>query len=717
MQQRTFETSLGGKTLRATFTDLADQANGSVLLQYGNTTVLATAVMGRVERHDISYVPLSVEFEERFYAAGALLGSRFLRREGRPSDEAVLAGRLVDRTIRPLFNTALRNDVQVVITVLSIEEDDPDVVGVVAASLALSTSNIPWSGPVSGVRVGKKRGDDTLVINPPYAFREDPDFELDVVVCGRDGTVSMIEVGAHEVDEAVLLQAIEFGVSHLSLLQEFQETVVSAVGREKVPVSEAPYPEVVKEVFGEFAGDFPKEVFAGLPGSGHFGAYKERYLARVREVAPEALRAADRFFEDELASLMRRRAIDDGERVDGRAVDEVRPLFAQAGGLSPILHGSGIFYRGGTHIFSALTLGGPDESLIVDSIEGVSEKKRFIHHYNFPPFSVGDTGKFGGMNRRMVGHGALAEKALLPVIPPQDVFPYTIRVVSEALASNGSTSMGSVCAGTLALMDGGVPISAPVAGIAIGVMYEGPTRYRILTDIQGPEDHHGDMDFKVAGTARGVTAIQLDVKVEGIPIPILSEALEAAKRARIHILDVMRKAIAHPREELSPRAPRVLTLSIPVDTIGLVIGSGGKTIKKIQEETGVTNISIEETGRVFITGNSDTASRAADLIRDLTYVFSPGEVLEGEVVRLAPFGAFVRLNARTEGLVHISEVAPFRIRRIEDALVVGERVRVAVKEVQQDGRVTLSIKAADPEFALRKKLEPESPDTRRNATT
>jgi polyribonucleotide nucleotidyltransferase len=405
---------------------------------------------------------------------------------------------------------------------------------------------------------------------------------------------------------------------------------------------------------------------------------------------------------------MREKAIDEKKRVDGRAMDELRPLYAQAGGVSPILHGSGIFYRGGTHIFSALTLGGPDDSQIIDSIEGKEGKKRFMHHYNFPPFSVGETGRLGGMNRRMIGHGALAEKALLPVIPPKETFPYTIRLVSEAFASNGSTSMGSVCGSTLALMDGGVPISAPVAGIAMGIMYDGPDRYAVMTDIQGPEDEHGDMDFKVAGTKAGVTAIQLDVKVEGVPVSALAEGLLAAKKARLQILDVMSAAIAAPRAALSPRAPKIVSVTVPVDMIGMVIGPSGKNIRKIEEETGVSGIAIEDDGSICITGTGDGPEKAAAIIREMTRVFKPGDVIEGPVTRIMNFGAFVRLNGKNEGMVHISEIAPFRIARVEDALAIGETVKATVKEIDDQGRVNLSIKMADPEFAARKGLTPAS---------
>jgi polyribonucleotide nucleotidyltransferase len=380
-------------------------------------------------------------------------------------------------------------------------------------------------------------------------------------------------------------------------------------------------------------------------------------------------------------------------------------LFAKAGGISPVLHGSGIFYRGGTHVFSALTLGGPEDTQIVDSIEESETKKRFMHHYNFPPFSVGETGRVGGLNRRMTGHGALAEKALSAVIPAKEIFPYTIRLVSEAFSSNGSTSMASVCASTIALMDGGVPITAPVAGIAMGVIYESPERYAVLTDIQGPEDHYGDMDFKVAGTEHGVTAVQLDVKVEGVPLKVLAEALAQARVARLQILEVMTKEIASPRPDISERAPKIVSLTIPVDMIGLVIGPGGKNIKKIQEETGVTGITLEDDGSIFVTGVGDSPERAADIIRQMTKVWKAGEVAEGPVTRLMNFGAFVNIGGKTEGLVHISEIAPFRIATVEEALQVGDIVKVVVKEIDDQGRVNLSIKMIDPEFATRKNLK------------
>lgn len=708
MQQKKFETSIGGKPVEVSLSDLAAQAHGSVILRMGETVVLVTAVMGAKERTDIDYFPLSVEYEERFYAAGKILGSRFMRREGRPSDEAVLSGRIVDRTIRPLFNPILRKDVQVIVTVLSIGEDDPDVLAVNAASLALGLSHIPWGGPVSAVRIGKKKGSDAFVINPSYLERNAPDAELDLLVCGKDGVITMIEVGAKEVPEAVIARAFEAAMEEIARIESFQKDLIQKEGAQKVALPERVRNPKIAELFSTLESEFVPAIFTGTPGKSN-GAFKEKWVALVKETLPEEVPDALLYLDERIEALLRAKAIDEKKRVDGRAMDELRPLFAEAGGVSPVLHGSGIFYRGETHVLSVLTLGGPDDSQIIDSIEsdGKEVKKRFMHHYNFPPFSVGETGRVGGMNRRMIGHGALAEKALAAIIPPKEKFPYTIRLVSEALSSNGSTSMGSVCASTLALMDGGVPIHAPVAGIAMGVMYDGPDRYAVLTDIQGAEDHHGDMDFKVAGTEAGVTAIQLDVKVDGLPPRIMAEALEAARIARMKILGVLQNAIATPRAALSPRAPKIVSLSVPVDMIGLVIGPSGKNIRAIEEETGVDSIAIEDDGTIAITGRGDAPERAAHIIRDMTRVFQAGDVIEGPVTRIMDFGAFVKLGGgKQEGLVHISEFAPFRIASVREAVSVGETVRAVVKEIDEQGRVNLSIKMVDPGFADRKGLQP-----------
>ena len=709
MQSKTFETQIGGKPLVAEFTDLAEQANGSVILRYGNTAVLATAVISEKTRDDIDYFPLTVDYEERFYAAGQILGSRFARREGKPSEDAILSGRVVDRTIRPLFPSHIRNEVQVIITVLALDEEDPSVVAVNAASLALAVSDIPWNGPVAAVRIAKQG--DTYIVNPTYAQRGATQTTLDILACGKDNTINMIEVAAQEASEASVAEGFAEATRAHEPILACQKSSVAEIGKQKRAITEPTLPEALLEIFAaDFAPRMQETVFCGQPGKANIYALKKEFLTKIGEQEELAgyKKIADRFFEEKVDEEIHRGAVEDGKRADNRAFDEVRPLFAKAGGVSPVLHGSGIFYRGGTHVFTALTLGGPGDSQIVDSMEPQETHKRFMHHYNFPPYSAGETGRMGGLNRRMIGHGALAEKALLAVIPSVEVFPYTIRLVSECLASNGSTSMGSVCASTLALMDGGVPITAPVAGIAMGLMLSGSfstdKKYKVLTDIQGPEDSHGDMDFKVAGTRNGITAIQMDIKLDGIPVPILVEALSGAKTAREHILTTLQAEIAAPRAHISPRAPEILTTQVRPDQIGMVIGGGGKTINGIKETAGVTDITIEDSGSIFITGKNGTAQKAKEMIEALVKEYKAGEVYEGEVTRLMDFGAFVRIGPGkdAEGLVHVSEIAPFRIEKIAGVLAVGEHVRVIVKEIDEKGRINLSIKAVDPEFATRK---------------
>ena len=600
----------------AEFNDWADQANGSVLVRYGNSAVLATAVMGR--ESDKDYFPLSVEYEEKFYAAGAILGSRFMRREGRPSDEAVLSGRIIDRTIRPLFPKGLKREVQVILSVLAIEDYDTDVLAVTAASLAISTSNIPWNGPVSAVRLGSTSlttGGQTI-INPTYKERESE--ELDVLACGKDGLINMIEVGAREVGEEVLEQALMRASAEIEKIQAWQKEIIKERGVEKAPFPQAENGPEIAAAFGAIVEPMLAE-HNGLFGKDEIGAMKSEWIKKAGEQLPDTKPGVlDAYFEMRLDEYVHDLAIKKGKRVDGRAMDEIRPLYAKAGGISPMIHGTGLFYRGATHVLGALTLGGPEAAQIIDSIEVQDGKKRFMLHYNFPPFSVGETGRVGGMNRRMIGHGALAEKALRAIIPNKEQFPYTIRIVCESLASNGSTSMASVCAGTLALMDAGVPITKPVAGIAMGMMSDAKAgEYRVLTDIQGPEDHHGDMDFKVAGTDAGVTAVQMDVKVEGVPLAVLSEAFAQAKVARLQILGVIAKEIAAPRAALSPRAPEIISMKVKPDQIGLVIGGGGKTINGIKDITKVDEISIEDDGSIFITGKNSPAQTAQKISEDL----------------------------------------------------------------------------------------------------
>lgn len=706
MEKKSYTVDLEGKTLTATFTNLVNQAHGSVMVGMGETVVLVTAVMSKHTAGNMSYFPLSVEFEERFYATGQILGSRFQRREGRPSDGAVLSARIVDRTIRPLFNHGIRNEVQVVVTVLSAGEDDPDVLGVIGASLALGVSDIPWDGPVGAVRIGKRKDTGAIVVNPMYTEREAGVLTYEVLACGKDNTINMIETAGFEISESEVVHALEQSITFIAKLQEFQEMIIREIGKPKRDVAIPQLDEATLALFTEhIAPKLTATVFSNQSGKAHLYALKDEWLTLLSEAIPEASASlAGEYFEHAVDAELHRGVIHDKIRPDGRGMDEVRPLFAQAGGISPALHGSGIFYRGETHIFSALTLGGPDDSQILDSIEENGTKKNFMHHYNFPPFSVGETGRVGGQNRRMIGHGALAEKALFAVIPEKTEFPYTIRLVSETMASNGSSSMGSVCASTLALMDGGVPIKRPVAGIASGLMMDDHNTYQLITDIQGPEDEHGDMDFKVAGTREGITAIQMDVKVGGVPVPVLAEALEKARVARLHILETLEAEISTPRPDISPRAPKIIVMQIQPDQIGLVIGGGGKTINGIKDETGVDEITIEDDGTVYITGKADAPEKARARIADLTRVFVMGERLDAEVTRIATFGAFARMGGQSEGLIHISEIVSWRLENLDGILKVGDVVPVIVSKIE-DGKIGLSIKKADPEWAEKKGLK------------
>lgn len=705
MKKKEYSLEFGGKIITAEFNDLADQAHGSVILRSGNTAVLATAVMSDNEK-DGDYFPLTVEYEEKFYAAGKILGSRFMRREGRPSDEATLSGRVVDRTIRPLFDGRIRNEVQVVATVLSIGEDDPDVLAVNASSLAVATSNIPWNGPVSAVRIGKNKDDKNIIINPTYVHRKNGEFEMDLLACGKDGDINMIEVGSKEISEDFIVEALKSASAEIEKMQEWQKMIVKEIGKEKrkIEIKEVK-PETVDLFKKEIEPDLESAIFSGIPGKETIHKISEKWSELVKTQLPdENYILAMAFCDEKVNEVVHSGAIEKNKRADGRGMDDLRPLFAQAGGVSETLHGTGIFYRGGTHVLSVLTLGGPDDSQLLDGIE-TNEKKRFMHHYNFPPFSVGETGRMGGTNRRMIGHGALAEKALLAVIPPVETFPYTIRLVSEALASNGSTSMASVCGSTIALMDGGVPIKAPVTGIAMGLMSRknssGKLDYKVLTDIQGPEDHHGDMDFKVAGTKDGVTAVQMDIKVDGIPVSVLAEAFEKAKNARMKILEVITKEIPSPKSDISKYAPKILTVQIQPDQIGMVIGSGGKTVNEIRDLTGA-EITIEDSGLVYVTGTGDSAEKAIKIISDMTREYKAGERFDGTVIKVMDFGAFVRIGYNAEGLVHVSEIAPFRVENVSDYLKEGDVVPVVIKEIDEKERISLSIKQANPSFIKKK---------------
>ncbi len=712
MTKKEFSMALGGRTLSATFSDLADQANGSVLMRYGDTIVLVTAVMSRHDKLG-DYFPLVVDYEEKFYAAGKIMGSRFIKRENRPSDEAILSGRVIDRTIRPLFDQDCRREVQVVATVLSVEAtNDPDTLAIIGASLALGTSDIPWAGPVSAVRVGGTS--ENLIINP--ATSDPARVNLDLLICGKAGEINMIEAEGLEIPEPDVKQAMSLALAEIAKIEAWQDGIIKEMGKEKSVVATTPVTrEQLALVRATVWNEMKTEVYNGTFKKPDTSAVHEKWQTLFKEKYPEATEElAYRIFDKALDQLVHEEAIVNNKRPDGRDFTTVRPLYTEAGGLSEIVHGVGIFYRGATHVLSVLTLGGPNDAQIIEGME-VSEKKRFMHHYNFPPFSSGEVGRMGGTNRRSVGHGALAEKALRATLPPQETFPYTIRLVSESTASNGSTSMASVCASTLALMDGGVPITRPTAGIAMGLMMDnakGKTQnaklgYKILTDIQGPEDHHGDMDLKVAGTDKGITAMQMDVKVGGIKLEILIGALGQAKEARLEILKAIKKAIPTPRADIKPSAPKILTMKVAEDQIGLVIGSGGKTINKIIEVSGA-DVNIEEDGTVFVTGRAGTAELALAMVKELVTPLTPGAKHEAEVIKLLDFGIVVKIGHFNEGLVHISEIAPFRIGILGDAIKLGDKVPVMVlpEDDRHPGKLRLSIKATDPKFAETKGLKP-----------
>ncbi len=702
MQKKEYSVEIGGKTMTAIFSDLAEQAHGSVILKYGETIVLATACMSKDSHAGLGFFNLTVDYVEKFYAAGKILGSRFVRREGKPSEEAVLASRMIDRTLRPLFDQSIRHAVQVIVTVLSVDDNDPTHVAINAASLALAVSNIPWGGPVGSVRIGKYNTKEglNLLVNPPQSLRlDDSIYDFDLIVCGKDGNINMIEASAHQNKEEELEEALKKASEEITKLEDFQKKIVSEIGIEKrVIKKEAISPESVALFNENILPKMEEALFSGV-GKEKIDALHTIWNDLVKDTFKdrEDFALEDALFDDTENDMLHKKAIEENKRADGRKMDEVRDLYAQAGGLSSMLHGSGIFYRGGTHVLSVLTLGGPEDRNLVDGLQ-LKVEKRFMHHYNFPPYSSGEVGRFGNTNRREVGHGALAEKALAMVLPSVSEFPYTIRLVSESMASNGSTSQASICASILALMDGGVPIKAPVAGIAMGLMYEDDNKYKILTDIQGPEDHHGDMDFKIAGTRDGVTAIQLDVKVEGVPIKILGEAMLQSKKARLSIIDKIEKEISKPRENISTNAPKILIIKINPEKIGMVIGGGGKTIKEIKERSGA-EITIEDDGTVYLTGKDGSAEKAKAIVEEMTHEFKVGEMLKGEVVKIADFGAFVRLNDFSDGMVHISEIAPFRVERVSDIIKEGMIVPVKVINIDAEkGRIGLSIKEADKDF-------------------
>lgn len=697
MAKQTFEMTFAGRPLVVEVGQVAKQANGAVVVRYGDTTVLSTAVMSK-KMATADFFPLQVNYEEKMYAAGKFPGG-FNKREGRPSTDATLTARLIDRPIRPMFAEGFRNEVQVINTVLSYDENaSAPMAAMFGSSLALSISDIPFNGPIAGVQVAYAAED--FIINPSAADKEVS--LLDLTVAGTKEAINMVESGAKELSEDIMLQALLKGHEAIQELVDFQNYIVAAVGKEKAEVELLQVDADLKsEIETAYYDQLAKavQVEEKLAREAATQAVKEEVLTSYQERFAEdedketILRDVAEILEQMEHAEVRRLITEDKVRPDGRRVDEIRPLYAEIDFL-PKVHGSGLFTRGQTQALSVLTLAPMSATQLVDGLDP-EYKKRFLHHYNFPQYSVGETGRYGAPGRREIGHGALGERALAQVLPSIEEFPYAIRLVAEVLESNGSSSQASICAGTLALMAGGVPIKAPVAGIAMGLISDG-TNYTVLTDIQGLEDHFGDMDFKVAGTRQGITALQMDIKISGITPAILEEALAQAKVARFEILDVIESAIAEPRPELAPTAPKIDSIEIPVDKIKVVIGKGGETIDKIIAETGVT-IDIDEEGLVQIfSSDQDAINRAKSIISDLVREAKVGEVYTVPVVRIEKFGAFVHLFNKTDALVHISELAWKRTEHVEDVVKVGDMVTVKVIKIDEKGRVDASIKTLLP---------------------
>ncbi len=686
-----YKTQFAGRELKIETNFLASQASGAVLVSFGKTVVLGTAMMGN-EDIEADFLPLTVDYEERFYAAGRISGSRYLRREGKPSEEATLLARMVDRAIRPYFPKNLRREVQIILTVFAFdEENDPEFPSLLAASLALLISNIPWDGPVAGVRVACEKDTNDFILNPTYNQREEA--VLDLFISGiidenNNVFFNMLDGEGKEISNEKVLEAIAFSKQSLTSLLFFQKEIQAKEGKPKISfkIEEETLESLTKKYFNQLRNLLISQK-------------KEDKLAWSEKKGKlrEELGIEDSTFEMILEKVLHQVVLKEGLRPDGRKIDEIRPITCQVGLFSQT-HGSGLFCRGLTHVLSILTLAGPGQELLLEGMETVGTK-RFLHHYNFPPYSSGEIKKIGSPGRREIGHGALAEKALRPLIPPKEEFPYTIRLVSEVLSSNGSTSMASVCASSLALFDGGVPIKRHIAGISCGLMMEenelkpiSERDFKVLTDIQGPEDALGDMDLKIAGTSEGITAIQLDIKVKGLTLEILKEGFEKAKKARLEILEKMNQALPNPRPQLSPLAPQILTIKINPEKIGEVIGAGGKMINEITEKTDAS-IDIEEDGTIFVTAKSkENAQKAIDWINSITREIQVGEVLQGKVKKIVDFGLFIELLPGREGLLHTSEIPGRQTKRILlQTFKIGQILPVKVKNIDETGRINLAL--------------------------
>jgi polyribonucleotide nucleotidyltransferase len=697
MQELEKSISFDGRDIKLRVGLLAPQAGGSVLVQSGETAVLVTATRA-AGREGIDFLPLLVDYEERLYAAGRIPGG-FLRREGRPPERATLISRLIDRPLRPLFPHWLRDDIQIVATTLAMDEQvPPDVLAATGASVAVLLAQIPFNGPMAAVRVGLV-GDD-FVINPTYQEVENGD--LDLVVAGSPDGVIMVEAGANQLPESDMIDAIDFGYEVVQDLIQAQLDLIKELGIELVkepePETDPTLATFIEEKTTAAIQEVLKQFQLSKPDrDAKLDVIKQELAATIADLeednpvklaVTENSKALGNTYKAVTKKLMRQQILRDGVRVDGRKLDEVRPIYCQVGLLPPRVHGTGLFQRGLTQVMSVVTLGTPGDAQMMDDLHP-EEEKRYLHHYNFPPYSVGETRPMRSPGRREIGHGALAERALVPVLPPQEEFPYVIRVVSEVLSSNGSTSMGSVCGSTLSLMDAGVPISKPVSGAAMGLIKEGD-EVRILTDIQGIEDFLGDMDFKVAGTDKGITALQMDMKITGLPIQVIADAIHQAKPARLHILEKMLATIDQPRTELSPYAPRLLSFKIDPEMIGMVIGPGGKKIKAITEQTGA-KVDIDDDGTVTVSSiEGEKAKQAKALIESIVFKPQSGDVFVGTVTRVIPIGAFVEFMPGQEGMIHISQLADYRVGKVEDEVNVGDEVIVKVREIDGRGRINLT---------------------------
>jgi polyribonucleotide nucleotidyltransferase len=705
-ESKKYSSMVGGKPITFETGTLAGQAGGAVTVRLGDTMIFAAATMSSEVRLGIDYFPLTIDYEERMYAGGRIPGS-FFRREGRPSEEAILIARLTDRPLRPLFAKDLRNDVQVILYSFSVDGDNPiDALAINAASAALMISDVPWGGPVAAVRIGRINGE--FVVNPTSTEQDISD--LDLRIAGTRDAILMVECGAKEVSEDAMVDALNFGHQSIQPLIDLQQQMKLEIGKPKRAYVSFNLAEVVQSPVNQKATSRLNE----LLDAPHTKAELDTAISALQQelvteltaedqsLAPNVIEAID----ETLKSIVRKRIIENQIRPDGRGLTDIRPIWGEVG-LSPRAHGSGLFTRGETQVLTLATLGTPRDAQEIDSLTG-SESKRYMHHYNFPPFSTGEVRPLRGSSRRDVGHGALAERALVPVIPSETEFPYTLRLVSEVLSSNGSTSMASVCGSTLALMDTGVPIKAPVAGIAMGLIKEGD-KYSILTDIMGMEDHLGDMDFKVAGTRDGITALQMDIKIKGITPEIMSKALAQARVARLFILDKILEIIPEPRKELKSFAPRITVLHIPSEKIGAVIGPGGKIIRNIQDETGV-KIDIEEDGTVYIAAtDGPAAEKAREMVENIIEVPEVGRIYTGKVVRVTDFGAFVEILPNQDGLVHISQLDSERVNKVEDVVSVGDEITVMITNIDDSGKIRLSRQAVLEGWSLEEAKEHDRP--------